>query len=331
LEELRTSSPSDGAITEAQRIIEQPAADAQQSLEAVVQAVLAVDPALAAANAALVRGRYEEAAKRFGALPEAPSGSYRWAARQHLLAKSLAGAEQFRQAAQAWSDLAAALPDQAGVNGPALLEAAHAYRQVGKKLAAARLYKQWLEKYGEYRPALAQELTAFLQEVDAEYEHPLPELAKQMGQVGDKLASADLGEDTRKRQDYIAAVLEELIEKDSNDNKSKSNSSSSSQNQGSQGKSQPKSDPSQGQDPSENKSAQKNLPVSPAQRSVLRDGPGGPAGALGAMRPSDGGDDWGKLPPAQWQQMLESFCQTMPERYQSMIRDYYKSLSDLKP
>ena len=35
--------------------------------------------------------------------------------------------------------------------------------KAGKKLAAARLYKEWLEKYGEYRPTLAKELTEALE------------------------------------------------------------------------------------------------------------------------------------------------------------------------
>ena len=68
------------------------------------------------------------------------------------------------------------------------------------------------------------------------------------------------------------------------------------------------------------------MPASPDEVSAF-DRVVGAISSLAGDTPSDPSDDWGTLPPRERQKLLETFKETMPERYREMIRDYYRSLA----
>jgi tetratricopeptide (TPR) repeat protein len=136
----------------------------------------------------------------------------------------------------------------------------------------------------------------------------LGEVATVMDYVADRLNAADGAEGVQRRQRQIIAMLDQLIEQQEQQERQ---CGGGSQRQGQSDK------PPQGtqQDPRKDS-----------------DAPGG-AGRIGdlhAAPKADPGEEWGKLPPAERERILQSIRERFPSRYRQLVEQYYRALADEK-
>ena len=136
----------------------------------------------------------------------------------------------------------------------------------------------------------------------------LGEVATVMDYVADRLNAADGAERVQKRQRQVIAMLDRLIEQQE---QQEQQYGGSSQRQGQSQK------PPQGaqQDPKKDS-----------------DAPGG-AGRIGDLHAApkvDPGEEWGKLPPAERERILQSIRERFPSRYRQLVEQYYRALADEK-
>lgn len=135
----------------------------------------------------------------------------------------------------------------------------------------------------------------------------LPEVADLMRYAADRLAVRDAGETVKQRQAKVVALLDELIEQAQEQERRQQQQAQAG---GQSGGMQP------GQTPS-----------NPATESTERSGPGdvGVQHGVGRAQP---GEMWGKLPPAEREQVLQSLRERWPSRYRHLVEQYYRALAE---
>jgi tetratricopeptide (TPR) repeat protein len=147
-----------------------------------------------------------------------------------------------------------------------------------------------------------------LLEVQRREQGTLGEVATVMDYVADRLNAADGAERVQKRQRQIIALLDRLIEQQE---QQEQQCAGGNPRQG------------QGQD------SQHRAPQAPRTES---DAPGG-AGQIGDLHTAPAAnpaEEWGKLPPAERERILQSIRDRFPSRYRQLVEQYYRSLADEK-
>ncbi|KKM61122.1 hypothetical protein LCGC14_1534870 [marine sediment metagenome] len=293
----------------------------------ICEAFAMVDLRLAKAWAALESGDADGARTIFKSMISERDTSYLAAAKQFCYARSLADAGKHEDAAEAYSDLVKNMPDRFSFAATALLRAAEAYEKVHRRYYAMSLYQGWVDSFGLLDPKLADELAKKADRIAADYEDPLKTLSEKMGHAYTRLAANDSGRQTQKKQKEVIEMLDDLIalaEENSGGGQGKGQGKGKGKGKG-QG---------QGQGQGKGKGGSKRGPAAgigvPSANATVSRLVGGnsprPQG-LSEIRPSDPSDDWGSLPLRERQKLLESFKESMPERYRQMIRDYYRKLA----
>lgn len=286
----------------------------------IYRAFALVDGRFAKAYELLDKGNFQAAAGAFKPLISERDTSYLAATKRFAYAEALAGAARNEDAAEAYVDLVAAMPDRFSFASLGLLKAGRTYEKLHRLYHAMSLYKLWIDSFGLLDSQTSQELADRVDKIAADYDRPLESLSKKMSDVQTRLAQTDSGKDTQQKQREIVTMLDDLIAT------AEEQQSSSSQSQQQQGQ---KPQEGQGQQPGQGQSGPPGgigQPTSPATVSKLVAGPVVRPSGLSEVRPSDPSDDWGKLPAVERQKLLESFKETMPERYREMIGDYYKKV-----
>lgn len=166
---------------------------------------------------------------------------------------------------------------------------------------------------------LKRELDATAEKED---DNPLSNIARTMFQVRQRMTQTDAGPATRNLQKQIVSDLDRLIEQARQSSGQCSPSASNSRQSSTQ---DPKSSPSR-----PGVSAAKKSGAKPAMGSSPR-----PPG--GQPRKSDMqeirtmiNDLWGELPPNVREQMLQNPVEEFVPKYQQLIEDYYRDLSNEK-
>ena len=304
--------------------------------ERICKAFALVDRRFGKAWTLLRSGDNRAAAQAFKPLISTRDTSYLAAAKRFCHAEALAGMGRNEDAVDAYTDLVKAMPDRFSFSALALLKAARTYERMHRRYYAMTLYNLWVESFGLLDTETAKDLAGRADEIAADYEDPLGTLSGKMSTVADRLAAVDSGRLTQKKQKEIIAMLDDLIAT------AEESSSASGKGQGKCGKCGKAgckgggscAGGGKGSGKSGAKGGGKSGPASgvgiPSSHATVSRLVGGatvrPSG-LSDVRPSDGSDDWGKMPPRQREKLLETFKETMPERYRQMIRDYYKKLA----
>jgi hypothetical protein len=129
-------------------------------------------------------------------------------------------------------------------------------------------------------------------------EHPLDDIAAEMGLVVAELGKLSTGEDTQETQKDVVRKLDVLIaELDKQCQACKGGASSGN-------------------------------PTNPLRDSMIVGGPGG-IGKLHA--PEQTGRSWGQLPPHERDRILQSMSEGFPPHYQAVLERYYIRLAEEQP
>lgn len=163
-------------------------------------------------------------------------------------------------------------------------------------------------QFGTVPEAVSVGAAQLLLEIQRREQGTLGEVATVMDYVADRLNTADGTENVQRRQKQIIAMLDRLIEQQ--EQKEQQCGGGSSQRPG-------KSDkpPQAAQNPKQDSNAP---------------GGSGQIGDLHAAPKADPGEEWGKLPPAERERILQSIRERFPSRYRQLVEQYYRALADEK-
>ncbi len=307
----------------------------QDNVDRICKAFASVDRRFGRAWTLLEAGQFSQAAEAAKPIISVRDTNYFAAAKRYCYAKALAGTGRHEDAVDAYTSLVKELPDRFSFSALSLLEAAQVYERMHRRYYAMSLYLAWVDSFGLLDPKTADELARKAEAIAADYDDPLGTLAGKMSDVAGRLANVDSGRETQQRQKDIVAMLDDLIATA----EESSSSSSQSQNAGQQsgqgkcekcGSSECQGEgqcQGQGQGKKPGPASGIGIPSSPATVSRLVGGEVTRPQGLSEVRPSDGSDDWGRMPARERQKLLETFKESMPERYRPMIRDYYRRLA----
>lgn len=305
--------------------------------ERICRAFSLVDRRFGKAWALLQSGNNKDAAQAFKPLISTRDTSYLAAAKRFCYAEALAGMGRNEDAVDAYTDLVKAMPDRFSFSSLALLKAGRTYERMHRRYYAMTLYNLWVESFGLLDTETAKELAKRADEIAADYNDPLGTLSGKMSTVADRLAAVDSGRGTQEKQKEIIAMLDDLIataEECCSGSGQAQGKCSKCGKAGCQGECQgggkgsgEGSGKGSGKGSGSGPASGIGIPSSPATVSRLVTGATVRPSGLSEVRPSDGSDDWGKMAPRQREKLLETFKETMPERYREMIRDYYKRLA----
>ena len=298
----------------------------------ILKAFALVDGRFGKAHAIYAKGDFDEAAKALEPLVSSRDTSYMAAAKRYAYAEALAGAGKYEDAVDVFTELVKDMPDRFTFASMALLRAAEVYDKMHRFYYAMTLYNAWVDNFGLLDPKTADELAKKAERIAAEYKDPLNTLAVKMGDVKGRLAAIDSGRQTQTKQKEIVDMLDDLIATAEEQSSSSSSGKGKGEGEGKkpgegEGEGQGQGKSGQGQGKSGGPPTGIGIPSSPAMKSALVGGTSPRPTGLSELRPSDGTDDWGTLPPRERDKQMETFKESMPERYQSMIRDYYKKLA----
>ncbi len=249
--------------------------------------------------------------------------TYFAAAKSFLLAESMVGAGQLEDAVETYTDLVKNMPDRFSFSALALLRAAEVYERMHRRYYAMSLYNLWVDSFGLLDEETARKLIAKADAIQADYKDPLKTIAGKMGQVKTYLDKSDSGRANQQKQKEIIEQLDDIIalaEEQAQQGQSKG------QGKGQKQGKKPGEGKGKGQGKKKGPASGIGIPSSPATASRLVGGDSPRPKGLSDIRPSDPSDDWGRLPPRERAKLLETFKETMPERYREMIRDYYERL-----
>ena len=229
--------------------------------------------------------------------------SYFSAAKRFVQAQAFVGAAEAPAGSEAYLDLVRDMPERFCFSSLALLKAGETFEASGRRYYAMSVYRLWAETFGVMNEAMAAEVTARADRIEADYREPLKTIAEKMSKVNELLDQADSGQVNQQAQQDILEQLDDLIalieEQDSE-------ATTDDENSTSDGDTKPAGGATQATSP----------PPPPTRRKTT-----------GPDVPADGSDDWGRLPPAERAKLLSTFSESMPERYREMIRDYFARLA----
>jgi tetratricopeptide (TPR) repeat protein len=172
---------------------------------------------------------------------------------------------------------------------------------------AEEILKAFLTRYPEAPQRLRITAQQILTELQRRSPGKLGDVRDLMALAGRRMRRGDAGEDVIKPQTEALAMLDKLIEEAKDQENSKSNSGGGSS-------SRSKKSGKQGQ-----------MPKGGAARSMLPEGQG-TEGELRKTRAKPGAE-WGKMPPKQREQILQSLQKEFPGRYRELLEQYYESLA----
>ncbi len=302
----------------------------------ICRAFAKVDQHFGKAWALFAAGDFQAAATAVKPFVSSRDTSYLAAAKRYCYARALEQAGRRNEdAVDAYTDIVKELPGRFSFPSLALLNAGATYERMHRRLYAMALYETWIDTFGVLDPDKADELADIVKEIAADYSDPLASLANKMNGVAERLSLVDSGRDTQKRQKDIVAMLDDLIATAEESASSSSKKQQQQQKQKKDGECSSCGKPghtageckSGGQGGKSGPAGGLGIPSTGATASRLTGGAPRKAENLSEVRPSDGTDDWGKLPPRDRAKMLEGFKESMPERYRNMLRDYYRSLA----
>jgi tetratricopeptide (TPR) repeat protein len=299
----------------------------QDNVDRICRAFVKVDTRFARAWKLLDEGKHVEAAAAAKALVNPQQSTYLGAAKYYLYGEALAKCGKGEEAVDAYSEIFDRMRDRTSLAAEAMLRAAQTWEQLGRGMYAYRGYVLYYNKYRMVLPAdERQALERKIDELKKEYGNPIESAARKMGEVSQRLEKLDSGVDTRKTQDQIVALLDDMIktaEDAQNQSSSSSGGSKPKPNAGKSGQEGEGQGPGQGvatKPPGPN-------PSNPAEASSLRLGATvRPTGTSGEIR-SDESGDWAKLPPRERQKLEMIRSKALSERYQEIISDYHKRLA----
>ena len=171
---------------------------------------------------------------------------------------------------------------------------------------AEQLFRQMLAQFPNASGRLRFSAQQILIELKGREPDTIDEVADLMAYAGRRLSQLETGNPVKTRQERAIEILDKLIEEAEQREQSGSSSSSSSSG-GSQG------NPNQ-------------APSTPMQDSTL---PGGSAGEeyLRSKRTAKPGEQWGSMPPAEREKILQALRDSFPSRYRQLVEQYYQELS----
>jgi hypothetical protein len=171
---------------------------------------------------------------------------------------------------------------------------------------AARSLEVLETQFGDAPEAVRVGAAQLRLEIQRREQGTLGEVATVMDYVADRLNAADAAEKVQRRQRQVIAMLDRLIEQQQQ----------REQQCGGRGQNQsPGNKPPQG------------APRNPKQESNAPGG-AGQIGDLHAAPRADPGQEWGKLPPAERERILQSIRERFPSRYRQLVEQYYRALAD---
>lgn len=156
-------------------------------------------------------------------------------------------------------------------------------------------------------------------------ENPLTEIGDDMHAVARRLKKHKTDDATQKRQEEILKKLDDLIEKA---RKQQQKQSQGGQGQAKKRHQQQKQQPKLNQQKTQQqKKTQQKKHVKQQQKKSKRPGIGQPGGGQGQGPLHTDAEEWGSLPPAIREQLLQTQGEGFPLRYRELLRRYYRELS----
>jgi tetratricopeptide (TPR) repeat protein len=299
----------------------------EDNAQRIIQAYALVDARFGSAMALSAKGKHLESAQALKAIISDRDSNYFTAVKRYCYADELATLDNKDDAVEAYTDLVKAMPDRFTFASLALLKAGKTYEKMHRLYYAMTLYNLWTQSFGLVDPEGSKELGAKADQIAKDYKDPLATLAGKMDDVTKRLSGIDSGRATQERQREIVTMLDDLI---ATAEEQSAASSSSSGNASKPGQGQKPGDAS-GQTPGGGKkpgpAGGVGIPTQGATESRLVDGAAARPSGLADVIKGESNDDWGKLPPMEQQKLLETFKETMPERYREMISDYYRKMA----
>ncbi|MDY7011034.1 MAG: hypothetical protein SVV80_09825 [Planctomycetota bacterium] len=294
----------------------------------ISRAFAVVDERFGKVHAALAAGDHEGVIAAIEPFISERDTSYFAAAKRFCLAEALAGRGRSEDAVDAYADLVKTMPDRFSFSALALLRAGRTYESLNRLYYAMTLYRLWVDSFGLLDSETAKDLAVRAEKIASDYEDPLKTIAGKMDEVQKRLSTIDSGRVTQTRQKEIVAMLDDLIAT------AEENASPSAGGGEGKGKCEGEGEgEGEGQGEGQGKGKKSGPPRGigiPTQGATVSQLVGGETLAPSGLREvhaSDRTDDWGRLPPREQKKLMETFRETMPERYRGMIRDYYRQLA----
>lgn len=308
------------------RLREPPGPDDPGNIPAVCEALGTVDGRFAEAWRALQEERYEDAVVATGSLIDPLDATFLSAATHYVRGRALVAMGRYEDAADVYRRLLVAMPERISFAAAAAEGAAEAYEQAGRLHYALRMYRYLLANYPlALTDRRAGRIEARVAEFEELYSDPLGAVAERMDAVGRRLARAESDKATRRHQEQIVALLEDLIR--------------TAEEQESRGGAPPQGDPGQPTGQDRKKAGQRQgrgqgslprragLPTAPARISAVVPGPVERPHKL--SRPREGEEDsgWSHLPPREQERLRELRRKQMSERRREQLRTYRRRLA----
>jgi TolA-binding protein len=304
-----------------ERLQADPANTQQDNIRRICEGLASVDFRFAEPYEHFQAGRYGGAADAVRELINPNDASYLSAAEHYVLGRSLAESGQLWPAVDAYTRLVQRMGDKVSFSADAAQRTAALYDDLGRGLYALEAYRLCLESYGlTLSKERHEQIAERVRELERLYRAPLSAAGEMMGDVAERLSKADSGEQTRRKQQEIVALLEDLI-------KTAEEQAAGGQG-GAQGQRQRRQRQSASQREQSGGQRGGNRPSSPMRQSVLPEGELRRPEEL--SRAYEGGEsgDWATLPPRQREKLREAARNAMPERYRDIIRDYRTRLAE---
>ena len=157
--------------------------------------------------------------------------------------------------------------------------------------------------------------------------NPLREVSDEMGTAGRRLKDGKTSNTTQKLQKEILEKLKTLVDKAQQQQKQSQNQSQNQAKKRQQQKMQPKPDPQQQQKKQEQQKKQTAQQKQEQKKKTERPGIGQGRGKAGAADLHTDAEEWGNLPPAIRDQLLQSPGEGFPLKYRELLRRYYRELA----
>ena len=313
-------------INEASAMLESAEAVARaENVEVIIEALAMVDDLFAQARDLLAGGGAAAAAAAIKSQLDPNDRTFLSATKHLVYGDALRANGQVHDAVEAYRQILKFMPDRISIAASAAVRAGETYDQAGRMMYAMDMYAFCLKNYGL---ALTQDEARHMQERLAElkeiFDDPLTSVADMMEHVGVRLEGADSGEQTQETQDEIVAVLEDLI-------KTLEERERPPGGGGGQGNQNRQRQRRQDQSDSEDSSAgarNQGRPSRHAEDSRLVPGELPEAMDLASVHDTEESGDWAQLPPRKQEEIQEIMRQGMSGRYQQLVEDYHRWLSE---
>lgn len=153
--------------------------------------------------------------------------------------------------------------------------------------------------------------------------NPLTAVSEKMGAVARRIEQAKTGDETQDRQKAIFDKLGEMVEQ-ARKQQQQSQQQQSQKRRPSPPKPQPKAQPKPKQGAGKKKTEQKKKSQ---PQPAPRPGMGRPGSGTAEGRLHTDAEEWGALPPAIRDQLLQTRGEGFPLKYRELLRRYYRTLA----